>query len=181
MQDTFNLGEPAKHPRGATGQPNVATIAIGVLALAVVLAAATGVLLLAREGGETVAAAQATAVAQVDRAADAVAELSLQRAATVAQALVAEATATDGLDGGTLAAATPEALTAYEPSLRFTAEPSTGPEIVSVAAAPDLWSAAVWSSSGTCLWVRIDLAGATTRGSGAPCTGAAAAAADQGA
>jgi len=176
MQDSFNLGEPAKRSRGAAG-PSVATIAVGVLVLAVVLAAVTGAMMLARQGGETVAEAQSTVVAQVDRAADAVAELSLQRAATVAQALAAEATATAGLDGGAMSAATPEALAAYEPSLGFTEQPSTGPEIVSVAATPEVWSAAVWSTSGSCLWVRIDLTDATTYGSGTPCTGAAAAAA----
>jgi predicted naringenin-chalcone synthase len=68
-------------------------------------------------------------------------------------------------------------LSAEDPTLTFTAHPSSDPDSVSYAVGGDGFAAAVRSESGTCWWVRVAISGATSYGSGSSCTGAAAMAA----
>ena len=68
-----------------------------------------------------------------------------------------------------------------DPSLLFVDGPSTGPSVVSVYAGAAGWAAAVGGAHGTCYWVAVALDGRTRYGTGTPCTGMAALAADRGA
>jgi len=68
-------------------------------------------------------------------------------------------------------------LSAYDPSVTFTSGPSMGPTSIAYAAAEEAFGAAVRSDSGTCWWVKTDVSGVTTYGSGSVCTGEAAMAA----
>jgi type IV pilus assembly protein PilA len=109
-----------------------------------------------------------------NRANDRAAQSSLRNALTAAKTIF-----TDAQDY-TQAGAT--SLTAVEPSLTFvdTGVASTTFKEVSVnATASATWSAATLSKSGTCYWIKdaSGQAGKTTYGSGATCTGTAAAAA----
>jgi type IV pilus assembly protein PilA len=126
--------------------------------------------------GILVAIALPTFLGARERAQNRAAQSSLRNA------LVAAKTAyTDTSDYTT---ATNLLLPAIEPSLQYTAAgvASTGPTVVSVAVdavnTPNIWSAASLSDSGTCYWI-MDNAGAggtgTKYGSGAACTGTAAA------
>lgn len=85
-------------------------------------------------------------------------------------------------DSSTYAAAdsTATGLTTVEPSLTYVAAgvASTGPANISVAPSTSVsWSAAALSASGTCYWIKDTALSGTTYGSGAVCTGTAAAAA----
>ncbi len=175
VDDSFNFGSRARRsPRGP--RPSPATIAVALVVGAVAIAAVVGVLAVMKGGGEAVAEAQSSVVAQVDVARDAEAQVTLTRASTAAASLLAQ----DGVDASgavSYAVAGPEGLAAFEPSVTYTADASTGPGVVSVAATDDGWSAAVRSVSGACWWIRLDGDGVQTFGSGEPCTGASAAAA----
>ena len=63
----------------------------------------------------------------------------------------------------------------------FVDGPSTGPSVVSVYAGAAGWAAAVGGAHGTCYWVAVAPDGRTRYGTGTPCTGMAALAADRGA
>ena len=139
--------------------------------VAVLGGAAFAVLAVFRDGVEAAADANREAVGQIDVATDAEAQVTLSRVAVAVSSVLAESPT------GSTEAVTVDALEALEPAFTFTTGRSTGPEVVSVAAAPSSWSAAVASSSGSCLWLRVDPSGAQTFGSGSPCTGEAAAAA----
>jgi hypothetical protein len=185
MDDSFGFGEPAprrghvderppptptSRSRGIRG----GTVLIALVAVLVV-AGIVAVLSVMRAGGETVADAQRTAVGQIDAANDVQAETTLRQAVVAARSLIAQAEG-DATSPG-FEAASPEALAAFEPSFAYTTQASTSPSVVSVAATPSSWSAAAASVSGTCLWIRLDADGATSYGSGSPCSGQAAASA----
>lgn len=185
MNDSFGFGEPAPRrtyvderpppaPPSTPGGVRARTLLLALVAL-VVVAGIIVVLAVIRAGGETVGDAQGTAVGQIDAANDVQAESTLQRAVVAARTLIAQAE-TDATSPG-FEAASPEALAAFEPSFAYTTQASTSPSVVSVAVTPSSWSAATASVSGICLWIRLESDGATSYGSGSPCTGQAAAAA----
>ncbi len=72
---------------------------------------------------------------------------------------------------GSYAGATPLAVGAGAPSLVFIGgdEASNDPSVISVSFTPTLWVAAARSSSGTCYWIRDDIAGVTTFGTSTDC------------
>ena len=172
MDGGFNFGEPAKRP--AKLDPSKRTRTAGsfdlrILWIATGLAVA-GVLAFlflrgAGEAGEQIADANAQTVAQIDRAQDAAAQTSATRAIVVARALSAEQSGF---------AADPAALTAFDPTIRFTAGASAGPRSVAFSSTDSVFAVAVRSESGTCWWASTDVGGATRYGSGEACTGRAA-------
>lgn len=176
MDDRFTFGSPAKRPAklgqprppGATTgfSPRVVLIAVGLVVAAI---AALAVLRGAGEAGERIGDARSETAATIDRANDAAAQATLGRTVVVARTAWAE--------GGAFPT-DPAALTAIEPSMRFTAGASTGPTSVAVHATTDAFAAAVRSRSGTCWWVTLDSSGTTAYGRGGTCTGAAAMGAD---
>lgn len=175
MADEFQYGERARHPARLSGpRPPRSTSSIpfklvGVVVVLVVAAAAAFVFLRgADEAGTEIADARSETLAQVDRAYDAAAQGTVGRAVVVAQTLYAEQ--------GSFATDLPT-LSAFDPGLRFTSGPSTGPETVSYAVSEMEFAAAVRSGSGACWWVKIDASSTTSYGSGATCTGSAALAA----
>jgi hypothetical protein len=174
MTDEFQFGERAKHPARLGGRParsksSIPFKLVGVVAGLVVAAAAAFVFLNgADEAGKEVAEARSETLSQVDRAHDAAAQGTVGRAVVVAQSLYAE--------HGTFTTDLPT-LSAFDPGLRFTSGPSTGPETVSYAVSGMEFAAAVRSGSGACWWVKVDASSATSYGSGATCTGRAALAA----
>jgi hypothetical protein len=99
-----------------------------------------------------------------------------QEAATTALGTAQRFAATGPIDGATATAISP-----LEPTLLFVDGPSTGPSVVSVYAGPAGWAAAVGGAHSTCYWVAVALDGRTRYGTGTPCTGMAALAADRGA
>ncbi len=99
-----------------------------------------------------------------------------QQAATTALGTARRFATTASIDGATAAAISP-----LDPSLLFVDGPSTGPSVVSVYAGAAGWAAAVGGAHGTCYWVAVALDGRTRYGTGTPCTGMAALAADRGA
>ena len=175
MDDGFNFGEPARRPPRLGGQRPAGTgrafdVRILFVAAGLLIAAAIAFLYLrgADTAGKRIADAETDTVAQVDKAYDAAAKASVGRAIVVAQTLHAErGTFTTDL----------ATLSAFDPSIHFTAGPSAGPDSISYAASDSAFGAAVRSESEACWWVRIDASGVTTYGSGTPCTGQAAMAA----
>jgi hypothetical protein len=137
--------------------------------LIVAAGAAFVVLRSASVAGDRLAAIRSETVVAIDRANDAAARATLGRAIVVARTAWAEAGSfpTD-----------PTALMAFDPSVRFTAGASTGPDLVATSTDASTFAAAVRSRSGACWWVKLDAAGVTTYGSGGTCTGQAAEAAD---
>jgi hypothetical protein len=190
MSDSFGFGEPAKkwsehelhqpspHRGGGRGRDNFALTrgmigaVVGVLALAMFIV----VFVVMKSGGESAAEAEETAVAQIGVAQDTQAQVDLQTAYQTAMTLY------ESGDGGatglpSFANITAADLAKAEPSLMYTDGASTGPDVISVKGSGSEWGAAALSSSGTCLWVHLS-SGAVTFGSGTPCTGSAAMAAD---
>jgi hypothetical protein len=175
MDDGFQFGERAKRlPRlgGARPSRGKSTIPFKLvwIVAGLVLAAVTMFVLLsgADEAGTRIADVRSEAVSQVDRAYDAAAKGTVGRAVVVAQSLHAE--------HGTFTTDLPT-IAAFDPRLRFTSGPSTGPQTVSFAVSGMEFGAAVRSESGVCWWVRIDASSATSYGSGPTCTGRSALAA----
>lgn len=68
----------------------------------------------------------------------------------------------------------PSQLAELQPGYTFVDGPSTMPRIVSVAASPRAWAAAIQSPTGTCFWVRATRGGVIERGTAIQCTGATA-------
>ena len=175
MDDGFNFGEPAKRPPRLGAQRPVGAdrsfdVRIVFVAAGLLIAGAIAFLFLrsADTAGKSIANAETDTVAQVAEAEDAAAKASVGRAVVVAQTLHAEkGTFTTDL----------ATLSAFDPSIHFTAGASDGPDSVSYAASDTAFGAAVRSESDACWWVRIDASGVTTYGSGTPCTGQAAMAA----
>jgi hypothetical protein len=80
---------------------------------------------------------------------------------------------------GSIADASPNALTALDPTVLYVDGPSTGPSVVSVYAGAAGWAAAVHGAKGTCYWIAVAADDRTRYGTGAPCAGMAALAADR--
>lgn len=80
---------------------------------------------------------------------------------------------------GSIADAAPNALTAIAPTLLYVDGPSTGPSVVSVYTGAAGWAAAVHGAHSTCFWIAVATDGRTRYGTGSPCTGMAALAADR--
>lgn len=177
MDDSFALGDPAKHPArlGRAHTPKPARVGlspagrvIGVVALvAAVGGGAYGFMRVLASGGEQAAEAAQTALEQVPAAQDLAAQETSRRTTFAAMAMYAQ-------DGEY---PTAEALGAADPSLTFTAAESTGPTVASVVSTPEAFAVAVASPSGACVWSRVSAEGGVTYGSGDPCTGQAALAA----
>ena len=127
--------------------------------------------------GILVAIALPTFLGARERAQNRAAQSSLRNALVAAKTLY-----TDVSDYST---ATQTGLASVEPSLTYNAagSASTGPTVVSVAvtgSTSNTWSAASLSDSGDCFWIMDDASSAgtgTKYGTGATCTGTAAAAA----
>ncbi len=177
MDDTFTIVAPAMPRRQF--DPFALRLAIGATVLTVLVGCFSVFLAAhehaadARRSALEAQARAASAVADGQDATgasggivDAEARGSLERALTLAQAVVRE--------DGSFAGADPVALQQLQSSLVFVDGPSTAPRIVSVAAAGGGWAAASMGPSGTCYWVRVEPGGAVVRGTGAICTGAAA-------
>lgn len=176
MSDAFNFGSPAKRPAKlgtvqgrrvtAAFDARILLLSVGLILTAIVVFV---VLRATGEAGSQVAGARSETMLAIDRASDAAAQGTLASAAVVAQTAWAEQ--------GTFPS-DPAALAAFDPSVRFTGGASTGPTSIAMSAEDAAFAAAVRSDSGTCWWVRLDAAGATTYGSGDTCTGQAAMSAD---
>jgi hypothetical protein len=179
MDDSFALGDPAKHPArlgNAHGPkpervgPSTAGRAIAIVAIVAALGGgAFAVLKITAAGGERAADAAQTAIGQIAVAQDLAAQEAARRSTFAAMALYAQ----EGMYP------TAEALATFDPTLTFTTGTSTGPTVASVAATPDAFAVAVASLSGGCLWSRVGAEGAVTFGAGKPCTGQAAMAASE--
>jgi len=179
--DDLGFGGPYQAPpvRAETAEPSIAParsrtlptgkVMVGAILGVVVALGAFYFLVLADKGGKAVAAQNQQALDTAGQANDLDAETSLRQVAPVVAAAEVEA--------GSFSALTPQELENYEPSLTWTGGASTGPEIVSVASTDTAFAAAALSDSGTCLWLKQNASGATTYGSGQPCTGKAAMAA----
>jgi type IV pilus assembly protein PilA len=104
------------------------------------------------------------------RANDRAAQSSLRNSLTAAKTIYT--------DSQNYTLATPSELNNQEPNISHVAAgtASTGFKEVSVATTTDSFSAAAKSASGTCFWIKEDTGG-TKYGTGATCTGTAAAAA----
>lgn len=166
--DDFGFGDPPRRAaRPAEPKPRRARARLDgrlVWVVAAVLVVAGAVAFVVLNGSDEAEAPPRT-TSPVDRALDAAAQSTIGRAVVVAQTLHGELGSFPA-DGVTLSA--------EDPTLTFTADPSSGPTSVSFAAEDDAFAAAVRSESGTCWWVRVDPSGATSYGSGSSCTGEAA-------
>jgi len=98
----------------------------------------------------------------------------------------AEAAATAALDAarrvasGSIVDATPNVLTAVDPTALYVEGPSTGPSVVSIYAGAAGWAAAVHGAKNTCYWIAVAGDGRTRYGTGGEaCTGMSALAADR--
>jgi type IV pilus assembly protein PilA len=107
------------------------------------------------------------------RAQDRAAQASLRNALVAAKSIYT--------DTQSYATAEGAGLTAVEPSLTYQAKgtASTGQNDVSAdgTTSSNLWSGAALSASGTCFWIKDDVATGTKYGTGGACTGTAARAA----
>jgi hypothetical protein len=178
MDDSFSLGKPARkralqrsrapRPVGSQRSGSGVLITVAVLCGALVLAAIVGFMMLMHNGGEQAASADQTAIAQIGAAKDVQAQLTANEAVTAVQQLYAEQGSFQGVD--------PAGLKQFEPSFTYTSGASTGPNDVSVAAAPGGVGVAVMSGSGTCYFA-FDTGSGIRYGTGSPCTGQAAASA----
>jgi hypothetical protein len=171
MNDEFHFGERAKRPArlGKDRAEGTRSFDGRIIWIAVGLALAGVVAFIflrgADEAGKQVADSQSNALDQIDTAYDAAAQGSMGRAMVVARSLYAER------GSFTTDLAT---LSAFDPGITFTAGPSNGPTSIAYAASDSAFGAAVMSESGTCWWVKTDVRGVTTYGSGTTCTGEAA-------
>jgi len=188
VDDSFNFGEPAKHGAGSrvakapsrtkpltaaqapavvggTGGP--AKIVIGVIALVVGAVLVVGFLMFSGSSGKQIAQDQATAVAQIDKTKDALAQSNAQSAIYAAKGTMAASGSYSGVDAAAMKAA--------EPSFTYTDGPSTGSMVVSVASNDTSIALAVLADSGTCYFVKDTVGAGTTYGSATgSCIGSAA-------
>jgi hypothetical protein len=114
------------------------------------------------------------AIQATDRVVDDMVDARAQTAAAGALDAARELFATASIE-----TATASALARWNNDVVFVDGPSTGPSVVSVFASAAGWSAAVQGAGRTCYWVAMSAEGNTRYGSGAPCTGIAALAADR--
>jgi hypothetical protein len=129
------------------------------------------------------AAAEAQAAAEIETldasAPDAVAVGNMLDAHAQAAATAALDAARTVASTGSIADAAPNALTALDPTVLYVDGPSTGPSVVSVYAGAAGWAAAVQGAKHTCYWIAVAVDDRTRYGTGSPCTGMAALAADR--
>jgi hypothetical protein len=175
MDGGFNFGEPAKRPPklgGPRAPRSGGSLDVRIVWAAAGLAVAAMLAFVflrgAGEAGERIAEAESNTVARVDRAEDVAAQATIARAVTVARTVYAEQ--------GTFVT-DPASLSAFDPSLHFTSDASTGPTSIAYRADGSSFGVAVRSASGTCWWAKAEGSGTTAYGSGGTCTGQAALAA----
>jgi hypothetical protein len=161
--DEFNFGPPGRARTQVGIDPRLLMVVGGLLAAAL---AVVGFMAFVSRGGHEVAAAQVTAVQQIDHSQDAAAQSALRNTMTAAKVLFTDNGTYDGLG--------PADLAAVEPSLTYTDGPSLDAQTVSVAMQGSVAGMAVMSPSGTCFYIKDDSAGGVTFGSGSVCTGQAA-------
>jgi hypothetical protein len=161
--DEFNFGPPGQRRPQIGIDPRLLMVVGGLLVAAL---AVYGFLTFVSEGGHEVAAAQVTAVQQIDHSQDVVAQSTLKNAMVASKTLYADNGTYDGLG--------PADLAGIEPSVTYTDGPSADPQTVSVAMQGNIAGMAAMSPSGTCFYIRDDAAGGVTFGSGTTCTGQAA-------
>jgi hypothetical protein len=118
------------------------------------------------DGATSLAADPATVADLLDQRAQGVARAALHAATQVAAA-------------SSLEQVTPATLSSADRDLMFVDGPSSAPSIVSVFSGAAGWSAAVHGSGSTCYWVALGASGRPRYGTGSPCTGIAALAADR--
>jgi hypothetical protein len=159
--DEFNFGKPARPQVSLNPKWLMAAGALLVAALAVY-----GFMSMVSKGGHEVAAAQVSAVQQIDHSQDVLAQTSLTSAMAAAKTLF--------VDNGTYDGVGPAELAALEPAFTYTDGPSPNPNTISVATQGTTAGLAAMSPSGTCFYIRDDGAGGITYGSGTECTGTAA-------
>ncbi|MGE5227615.1 MAG: hypothetical protein ACM3OO_12145 [Planctomycetaceae bacterium] len=180
MDDSFSFGEPGKKWSGSqltarsTGHTERPRPPIGpmlvIVGVGIVAVLGVAFFTLVHHGGQAAAQAESSAIAQVGVADDAQARSNLQTAQETASMLYAQG----GPDGmPTYLAADAAAMVKAEPSLQYVTGPSTGPNVVSVAATATDWGGAVLSASGSCFYLHLGASGAHT-GTGSTCTGQAA-------
>lgn len=161
--DEFNFGPPARSRGQVSVDPRLLMVVGALLAAAFAI---FGFLTFVSKGGNEIAAAQVTAVQQIDHSQDAVTQTALRNALVAAKTLFTDVGSYDGLG--------PADLAGIEPSLTYTDGPSTDPQTVSVAMQGNVAGMAAMSPSGTCFTIRDDAVGGVTYGSGTACTGTAA-------
>jgi hypothetical protein len=159
--DEFNFGKPARPQMSLNPKVLMAVGALVAAALAVF-----GFLSMVSKGGHEVAAAQVSAVQQIDHSRDVLAQTSLTSALAAAKTLY--------MDTGTYDGMGPADLAGVEPSFAYTDGPSPTPQTISVVMQGSTAGLAAMSPSGTCFYLRDDGAGGVTYGSGTECTGTAA-------
>lgn len=101
----------------------------------------------------------------VVRGQEVLARENLMRAEEAARIIAAEY--------GTFDAAEPRLLADLLPGILFIDpdQSSNEPEILSVYATDEVWAAAAGPTTGGCQWIRVDAAGAVSRGTGTDCSG----------
>jgi hypothetical protein len=159
--DEFNFGKPARPQVSLNPKWLMGAGALLVAALAIY-----GFMSMVSKGGHEVAAAQVSAVQQIDHSQDVLAQTSLTSAMAAAKTLF--------VDNGTYDGVGPAELAALEPAFTYTDGPSPNPNTISVATQGTTAGLAAMSPSGTCFYLRDDGAGGITYGSGTECTGMAA-------
>ncbi len=160
--DSFNFGKPT---RGGP-QLGARTIVFGAAAIAGLLVIVIAFLQFTSSSGKAVASDQATTVQQVNTAEDLQAKANARTAEGAASAAYQSA--------GGFATVLPQQLSILDPTLTYTLGPSTAVNVVSVAATPAAWGAAVLGPSGTCYWVTLNVITVPHYGTGTTCTGTAA-------
>jgi hypothetical protein len=173
MDDSFSLGEPAKHrdrpvrakhaaprtPRPASGGGIERTrYILGGIGIVVAALLVWGFMHFMASAGNEAANGE---MSEIGAAQDVQAQTTGQEAIRSVQGLAA---------GGSYAQVTPESLKSFEPTFRYTAGPSTDPNTVSVASTATDVGIAVASTSGRCLYAHIAVTG-VTYGTGTTCTG----------
>ena len=190
MDDAFRLA--ASH---VTRTRRLSTFGVRV-----VVAAAAGVVLSASFGAFVVRQERVAdgrrAAATASRAAAATTELQAATASATSTPTEdavdeildrrAQAAATSALETarGLIRSASADAAAASELSrsnrdVVFVDGPSTGASVVSVFAGASTWAAAVHGSGSSCFWIALSSRGDPRYGTGSPCTGIAALAADR--
>jgi hypothetical protein len=175
MDDSFSLGQPAKHrartarrvqpkhaapapKRGSSGIDRTRYI-LGAIGLVVAAVVVWGFMHFMSSAGNETANGQ---MQEIGAAQDVRAQMTGQQTIQSIESLYAQS--------GSFNAITPKALKAFEPAYSYTDGPSTDPNTVSVASTVNDAGLAVMSPSGHCLYAHITAAG-VTYGSGTTCTG----------
>ena len=160
--DSFNFGKPT---RGGP-QLDARTLLFGGGAIALLLVIVVAFLQFTGSSGTPIVSDQASVVSPVDRTVDLQAKANARTAEGAASAAYQSA--------GGFATVLPQQLSILDPTLTYTLGPSTAVNVVSVAATPAAWGAAVLGPSGTCYWVTLNVITVPHYGTGTPCTGTAA-------